>query len=82
MASFPLERELGAGSAIEEQEHIYAAGDGSAKEVGGGFASLFPLTLQAYASDNLLTEDADECFEYALAVIINGMQATHAAARG
>jgi TetR/AcrR family tetracycline transcriptional repressor len=71
------------GFTIEEQEHIYAAEDGGAKDVGGGFnASLFPLTLQAYASDNLLTEDADECFEYALAVIINGMQATHAAVRG
>jgi TetR/AcrR family tetracycline transcriptional repressor len=69
------------GFTIEEQEYISAAEDGT-KDVGGFNAGLFPLTMQAYASDNLLTEDADECFEYALAIIINGMQATHAAVRG
>ena len=71
------------GFTIEEQEHVHGGGDGGAKDAAGGFnAGLFPLTLQAYASDNLLTEDADECFEYALAIIINGMQATHASVRG
>lgn len=63
------------GFTIEEQAHLAAASEAPPSD-GEVDAIRFPLTARAYARDDLFDPDTDDCFEYGLVIILNGMQHT------
>jgi len=65
------------GFTMEEQAHTAAKAAGGGEEHQLIDKHRFPLTAQVYAHDTLFDPDTDECFDYGLAIIVNGMQATH-----